>query len=302
MDYMPCTLLRARTNQDIARYMSEADVIFLNSTSHTRWVAEDSPIYRVGVPVGRIFGDVWGLPQLEKYRNMKKFRSKTGTLVADHFRHYDYRVCTCQALFREFCPEYVDTMFWSPHCVDVQNFDVPKDVDVLIWGALGTSADRRRVKNLLMKHVVAPGRQYDAARLIYKIALGGRKYTLVWLRSHGEVYRGSKLYRMISRAKVCCTAPVHQAPVGKYFENAACGSVTLTLKFTDREALGFEHGKNIWISSLGSYLKNLRFLLEHDALVKEMSRNAKELICTRHTPEIRGKELYEFFKRLTGKT
>jgi len=99
-------------------------------------------------------------------------------------------------------------------------------------------------------------------------------------------------------------------PLGKYFENPAAGAVMLSNEFSDRESLGFEHGKNIWILEEGQFvdsvaedyfIENLVYLLEHDDIREEISRNARELIETRHTRDVRAQELYTFLCEETRK-
>jgi glycosyltransferase involved in cell wall biosynthesis len=305
---MPCTVAWAKTNQEVTQYIQGADVILLNRCMHTWWLTDDSPVYKTPIPTARFYLDVWKIPGLkEKVKKNPEFRTIHGTRYADFFRKYDMRISPCKELFEKSCPGWISSMFWSPHCIDVQNFDVPKDIDVLFWG---NPARRYRIRNemrrLLESHVSGKPKRIDKLLTMYRLVLNGRKYRFALLGyNKRRPYCGAKLYELISRAKVCCTGPRLEergVPVGKFFENAACGTVSLTTDFTDREALGFEHGKNIWISKLdlSCFLNDLTYLLEHPNLIDKMSKNAKELIRTRHTPEIRGRELYEFFRERTG--
>ncbi len=83
-------------------------------------------------------------------------------------------------------------------------------------------------------------------------------------------------------------------PLARYFENAACGCVSLTNDFSDREALGFEHGENIWLTTEEKFIGDLVYLLSQDDLLAKMSATARQLIAERHTVGMRANELYRF--------
>jgi len=301
---MPCTLLHARSHQEAVRFVPEADAICLSTFSTNRWVPGNSPIYKASVPVARFYLDVWKIPDLKKFP--PGYRNSHGTLISDFFRKYDIHISVCKELLTRHCPEWIDSMFWSPHCIDVQDYNVEKDIDVLFWGrADGAGGYKTRAKvRALLEHYIVPGSCKIRRELrVCTMSLGKQNYRCVIVDPGSKLYYGPKLHKLISRTKVCCTAPPDcAAPVGKYFENAACGTVSLTTDFTDRGELGFEHGKHLWVAGLNRYMRSLDRLLKRPKLIKEMSKNAKELIRTRHTPAVRGKELYEFLRGETGVT
>jgi len=304
---MPCEVFWARDNQAVVQYIQKADVIFLNMVKETQWLAPDSPIYKSSIPTARFFGDVWKIPGVKKESAVNRKQS----LRRELFRDYDMRITPTNWLFRKNCPEWVDSMFWSPHCIDVQDYPIPRDINVLFWGRADAAAGyttRARAKALVKTCITSQGRPVDTCLTMYDIKLHKRRYNLAMLKP--RLHSGTKLYKLLSRTRVCCIAPPDcsvpggkpvGAPVGKFFENAACGAVSLTTDFTDRERLGFEHGKNIWITTLDRYVRDLDYLLRRPALINEISKNAKELIRTRHTPKIRGRKLYKFLRKRTGK-
>jgi len=273
--------------------MRIADIILLDRCLHTKFLPDKSPIYTAPVPIVRFYLDIWKLPGFKE-----QFEESKGLYCTNFFREYDVRITYCKELFEQYCPEWIDSMFWSPHCVNVQNYDVSRDIDILFWGKVN-STFRGRILSLLMEHVDENAtEEIDEWLSVYKFIANGREYRFGVLKyARYPSYYGKKLYKLISRAKVCPTSPKLEAPVGKFFENAACGAVSLTIDFTDRKELGFEHGENIWLADPKGYLESLTYLLEHPDLVEEMSKNAKELIRTRHTPMIRGRELYRFLRK-----
>jgi len=303
---MPCRVFWAKDNRAVEKHIRRVDVVFLNMIKETKWLASNSPVYDAPVPVARYFGDVWKIPGFRK-----RFEESRGVSCANFFRKYDFRIVPCKKLFERSCPGWLDNMLWSPHCIDAQHYDVPRDIDVLLWGRAGTVDYRTRaqVRQLVKAFICTKGKRFDECLVTYGMKLHGRKYKLAILAPKPRLYSGHKLYELLARAKVCCTAaPDCPLPgggttgaVGKFFENAACGAVTLSPDFADRKELGFEHGKNIWLADPAHYLGELAYLLEHLSLVKEMSKGAEELIRTRHTPTIRGRELYEFLCEKVGK-
>jgi len=312
--YMPCTVLWAKTDKEVEHYIQNVDAVLLNRCCHTGWLSPNSPVYTAPVPVARFYLDVWKIKGIVKKRLRRdpEYRTSYGTRYADFFREYDVRMSPCKELFRRACPEWISSMFWSPHCIDVQNYNVEKDIDVLFWGNISKRYTiRNEMRHLLKGCTVSEGKRIDDLLTMYKIVLNGRKYKFAVLGYHKRrPYHGGKLHKLISRAKICPTGPrtIDGVPIGKFFENAACGAISLTTDFTDREDLGFEHRKHLWITKLyrghklRRFLENLTYLLEHPDLTEEMSKNAKELIRTRHTPRVRGRELYEFLCKRTGKS
>jgi len=224
-------------------------------------------------------------------------------------------------LVERYRAEWLRSMFWTPASMDVQEYDLPRDIDVLFWGTfsyptVGTYPFREFVRIWLKEHIVDKISQVDPHLAMYHVEIGGRKYVYALLKSvpglHSRNpnkvqatygYYGERLYRLVSRSKICCAGPKLKrgVPLGKYFENAACGAVSISREFTDREALGFEHKKNIWITGTKHFASGLTYLLEHDDVVREMSGNARELIRARHTRGIRARELYKFLSKKTGK-
>jgi len=190
-------------------------------------------------------------------------------------------------------------ILWSPWCMDVEDHNIEKDIDVLFWGNPGRP--HYPFRNFILRELTRYS-SLEGVRgqlIVNTLTLGGDSYSYVRLPYRNAGYWGSGLYPLLERAKICCAGSTYiQIPNPKYIENAACGSLTLTNDFSDREALGFEHGKNIWITDEDSFIEDLTFLLENEGLVTEMSTNARTLIAERHTVEIRARELYAFLQEV----
>jgi len=289
--------------EDVRNHIKTADVVLLdNGYRHVPFWDEITFINKSPAFTSRFYVDLWHTRENGAPRDWNEDSIK-----------FDVRITACKELQKKFKPEWAK-VFWSPHCIDVQGYCPPRDIDVLFWGACSPQyAFRQFIRQALRERVVKKIVKVDSFFTIREVAIRGNsyRYGLVdfvpnpvnWKPSREQAvygYYGPRLFRLLSRVKVCCTSPVHRAPIGKFFENAACGSVTLTTDFTDRKELGFEHGKHLWITGEHSFVDDLAHLLEHPDLVEEMSKNAKELIRTRHTPAIRAQELYEFLRREVG--
>jgi hypothetical protein len=189
--------------------------------------------------------------------------------------------------------------FWSPPCVDVQELSTEKDIDVFFWGNPGRSTYPFR--NFILRELTTYSyleRIDEEDELVVNILrMKGREYRYARLPYRNRVHWGPSLYPLLQRAKICCTGSAFcHVPVARYFENAACGVVSVTNDFTDRDELGFEHGKNIWITDEAKFIADLVFLLTHSDVVSEMADNGRKLIAERHTVTRRAAELNDFLE------
>jgi hypothetical protein len=194
--------------------------------------------------------------------------------------------------------------FWSPPCVSIYPYTNNKDIDILFWGKnIEDYPFRQFVYNTLNTKIVAQLPSNYKSLLNYKINLNNKDYNYSVLLPNNEFFYSSELYNLISRSKICCTGShITKVASGKFFENATCGSISLTDKFNDVEILGFEHGKNIWFTDTNNFLTDLEYLLENEDIVISISANAKELIKKKHSLYIRTKELYKYLCAIVGET
>lgn len=292
--HIPCDLMVCRTAADVRKHIKSADVVLLAAASKVPFQDNLEVVFNSGVLTCRFYGDI----HRERIRQ-------------DSINPDVYIVRSWGWLERQ-APEWLDSSFFSPFCVDIPSFDLPRDIDVVFWGSYSSAYKFRPfVRKSLRNLVVGQRKRVNPFLLLHNIDVSGTRYRYACVTPAHEGddsyqhklnygYFGPRLFRLLSKSRIGCVGAV--CPVAKYFENAACGVVTLTNAFLDRKALGFEHGKNIWFTNKKKFLRDLQYLLAHDDLVREISKNAKELIRTRHTPAIRGRELYEFLCEKTGKT
>lgn len=292
--HMPCDLVECHNQDDVERHISDADVVLLRHCWDSLDFLNSLPVY-----IGRFYVDMW--------------RRIPVDIVEP-----DAIIVAYRGLVEEYQPAWLnETLFWSPPCFDVQSYDLPRDIDIVFWGTVtGAYPFRMFVLETLRSMITRTVAVVDPYLTIYEISLAGNKYTLAIVRFISAVttrtpnpdeiaygYYGARLHRLLSRSKICVTGPPESgAAVGRYFENAACGVVTLSEIFTDNEELGFIDTENIFLTSEQLFIDDLESLLTNENAVNYMSTNARKLIQERHTPAIRGRQLYDFLCKETGKT
>lgn len=299
--HLPCELVECYSANAVRKHITGADYVLLDlGYIHVPYWDQLTFLNQKSVPIGRFHVDLWhkrevGAPSTWRENTLR----------------IDFRMVAYRELAEKHRPNWKGKTFWSPHCVDLQSYDIPRDIDVLFWGACSNNYPFRTFAyNKLRSLIIGDPQRTDAFLTIYKIRIDNTTYRLgevkftpnpsVW--SHKVTkqvemgYYGQRLFRLLSRSKITITGPAWGVPVGKYFEHAACGCVTMSPDFTDREALGFNHRDNIWLTNKASFMEDLRYLLKDDANILKISTNAKELMRTRHTPSVRGRELGEFLQ------
>jgi len=329
--HLPCKVVECYSAADVRKHVKTADVVLLDfframnlALNYIHYWKDLTFLNELDIPVGWFYWGVW--PQHGKIVKPMLNAIKI-----------DFYLALQQEIVREFRQHWLDDTFWCLSSMAVQNYNVPRDIDILLWGTVGipskhTYPYREFLRRELKRRIIKKIEDVDPWLSTYSISIGGRKYKYARLRrlqidrpSSRQMkygYYGPKLHELVSRAKICPTGPHRdRIPLGKYFENAACGAVTMSIRFVDDAALGFEHGKTIWFTdrkfpSYPRFSKNdirfpshwqeilnskehdffgdLAYLLEHQEVIQEISNNARELIRTRHTPEVRALGLYKF--------
>jgi hypothetical protein len=289
MRAMPCEVVECYTPKTVYKHGDSADVILLPG-AESSWPPfwNDIAEYVESLPA------FVGIFSIDSYRTVwladrKQIKFDVlfplmYTAYRDHEQELDYG---CKHIF------------WSPCCVGVQNDGTERDIDVLFWG--NPDSTSYPFRNFILRELTRYSslEEIEGELILNNLRLDGWDYRYARLPYRNTGYWGRALYPLLERARICCAGSMDvQVPHPKYFENAACGCVTISNDFSDREALGFEHGRNIWITNQETFIKDLTFLLENEDLVAEMSANARQLIAERHTVRIRADELYQFLRGL----
>jgi len=286
---MGCELFECFDSQSVFEFGNSADVILLS--------AHD---------------DLWPAFWDEISDYIKDLQTFVGIFSIDSYRniwHRGRKPIRFDALFPSMNAIYKEYMvmlgydcryaFFSTCCVDVQVSNNIKDIDILVWGNNGLPSYpfRNFVVRELTRYSISESVKGEL--ICNKLLLGSHEWSYARLPYHNLGYWGDSLYDLLGRSKISITGSgAINAPIAKYFQNAACGCVTITTDFSDRAELGFEHGKNIWITKEDSFIKDLAFLLENDDLVNEMAVNAGQLIADHHTVKIRSLQLEKFLEKM----
>lgn len=289
---LPCELVECYDVEGVYKHGDSADVIFLPGAGSS-W----PPFWNEIAEYVEGLSAFLGIFSIDSYRTIwcpDRARIRFDALLPlmytaylEHAREFNY---DCQHTF------------WSPCCVDVQDHGIEKDIDVLFFGNPGLSIYPFR--NLILRELTRYSslEKVQGQLILNTLTFHGKNYSYVRIPYHNTKYWGYNLYPLLERAKICCTGSAFCfVPMPKIFELAACGCVTITNDFSDREALGFEHGENIWITDEDSFVSDMAFLLESETLINEMSKNARQLIADRHTVDIRASQLYHFLQEVYGK-
>lgn len=303
--YLPCDLIECYSASDVRNHIGSADVVLL----------DNGPRF---VPYWKDLTFLNGSSAFIGYYPLDPWYPRK---LDDLIRSDVYLVSSPKVVKRH-VPQIKHRLFCLPPSIDVQDYYPPRDIDVLFWGAVNYPSEtsypfRAFVTGKLKSSIVGKGKKVDPFLSIYDIDVAGCRYKYGFVKATPGMfswspnvkqltygYYGSRLYRLLSRARICVTGSKIDPgiPLGKFFENAVCGLLTMSNKFAEMGVLGFEHGRNIWITNKERFLDDLTYLLERPNLVEEMSKNAKELIRAKHTRTIRAQELYAFLCRETGKT
>lgn len=294
VDNMPCDTVICCSIDEVWEDISDTDVVLLESLRAVSFRDELTFLNRLPLFIAGFHCDVW-----------------RGPLWIEHAIRIDLSISVYKAVALKNTPAFRDEskFLWLPPRVDVFDFDVVRDIDLICWGALGREYHFRKFTRFVINtYVVKKTQKIDHWLSLFQLHLKGNDYILAILggkRLNPDCYYGEKLFKLLYTSKLCPTGPVSQkgikSVVARYFENAACGVVSITDEMEDQAELGFKHKENIWITDEDHFLDDLIYLLKHDDLVEEMSANAKQLIRERHTIDIRSQQLYQRLCEETGK-
>lgn len=307
IEHLPCETEICFSIEDVHRYAPSADVVILDTSYNLRYWRDLEFINSLSAFTCLRLGDIRGSGSLWESDNVI-----TNLIKFDAFFVYSW------TLMQRHRSEWIGNTFWTPPCVEAQPQEIARDIDVLSWGIVSTAYPFRIfARGALLHCAEGSSTRIDPYLTEYTLLVAGKRYKLaVLLNCHRFTtdlemdeqalaygYYGPRLYELLSRTRISCTGPsIYESPVGKYFENAACGVVTITTPFTDSEPLGFEHGRTIWFTDESKFMGDLEYLLQRKDLVDKMSKGAWTLARDRHAPTVRALELYEFLSEKTGKS
>jgi len=280
--------------EDAKAQLADADVVFLeNIRGLPFWQEIKTEIEAVPL-VCASYCDVWRQPWWFKYLRtdvnvvMTKAAALAALPVTEHSKVY--------------CAGYR---------TDAVDYNVERDIDIILWGDWHHLAypfrmfiQQQHVNKWIEGQTPVTTTGFPRGLNIYEVELGGKKYKLGYVSRKFD-YFGPALHQLLSRCKIACTGPGWKKGIrigtGKYYENPACGTVVVSAIFDEMEELGFEHGKNVWLTDEEKFVTDLIYLLETPELVQQISKNGKELMQSRYTAVAQAAEFYKFLQEKTGK-
>lgn len=285
-----CEYVECHTLEEAREQTVDADVVYLENMLAVAFREELHFLNELPLFVCASYCDIWRRP----------WWGNSAVRIDAHVGVY--RDCAKR------CFPWYDSFYWAPMRVHMEDYDVPRDIDMIFWGQWHDHSYNFR--RFLVANYVEPWTKdmepemVSSGLYLYTIEVNGASYRFARLSQHGDFF-GPKFYQLLSRCKIALSGPIHkkgsQCSAGKFFENAAYGAVGISTKFDDSEDLGFEHKRNIWFTNEECFLDDLVYLLDNPSVVEEIAKNGKDLIRARHTEEIRAKELYDFLCEKTGK-
>lgn len=301
VEQMPCETVICCSTEEVRKHAPTADVVLLESLRAVAF--RDELLFLNDMPLltGAFYCDVW-----------------RGPYWLDHKLRTDVHISIYKDAAHKSRVEFRDPsiFFWAPPRVHLFNCDVPRDIDIVYWGATAREYPFRRFIYFTLINLIVGGPRHSGHQVtkpnpfltLAKVELRGQQYTWGHLANKrlSPRYHGPELAELLCRCKLCPTGPPimknSSAAVARYIENAAHGVISVTSDIDDKEELGFKHKENIWFTDAEHFISDMTYLLENDDLVERMSVNARELVCARHTVDVRSQELYAFLCEKTGKT
>ena len=281
---MPCEVIECIHAKDANAIVNDVDVFFYD-----------------GIRYRHCEGNQFVIPDhvLLAHYDGDPFRDANSSFT----RWPDIMISCQKELYAENRTQYANIeMCWLPGSCNVGDFDCPKDIDVLFWGQIPGYPFRTILHDKIMEYVTGEATIDDVGLYHYPAENDEVNFTYTILPARGlnRGLWGDKFYNIISRSRICVTGSgmVHGA-LGRYFENAAYGALTVTNWFHDSSDLGFEHNRNIWITDEEKFIDDLFYLLRNPDVVDILRWNAWKLIAECHTVDIRASQLYKIlYKRL----
>jgi len=184
----------------------------------------------------------------------------------------------------EWFPELdkISKLVWLPHCIDVNMFNdrkIEKKYDVLMTGYHFDEYYPFRHK----AHELLKG--YDYYTEIERPPETGYKDNTRWPMAHD-------FSKVLNQAKICITSGSKlNYLILKYYEMAASNTCIFSNWFDELEDIGFIPNENIVVMNFDNLDGQIKWWLENDKERKRVSQNAYNLVMSRHTADIRAKEL-----------
>ena len=199
-------------------------------------------------------------------------------------QHWDIVFHRFKYPIMEWFPELTKTskLVWLPHCVDVDMFK-----------------DRKLTKKY---DVIIPGWHFDEyypyRHKAHELLKDKHYYTEIE-RPPETGYKDNSRWpvaddfsKVLNKSKICITDGLkHNYVILKYFEMAASNTCIFSNWFDELADVGFKPNENMVVMDFNNLDSQIRLWLDHDKEREKIAENAYNLVMSRHTADIRAKEI-----------
>ena len=204
---------------------------------------------------------------------------------------FDFVFHRFNTAFHKVHPEAKDRhcCIWLPHAIDTERF-------------YARGSHKNRTKDVLHLGIVDefyPNRQEAVFQL------NGRPYFELIPRPKESMDRekkwpvGEDYAELIASAHICITGgSIYDAPVLKYFEFPACGTLLMSNWFSDLGLLGFVPGINMVVSDNNDLAGQIGDLLNDKSKIKNIAFKGMKLIHECHNLDLRARQFLNWLNQL----
>lgn len=194
--------------------------------------------------------------------------------------------------FHKYHPEarYDFKCFWLPHSTDISKF---KDNQSERKGVLHVGV-HPKIYYPFRANVVEQLRKKRYFTHIPRPKEGGDK-RLKWPINEDYI-------NILNMAKICITGgSIFNAPVQKYVEIPAVGTLLMSNWFSDLGLLGYQDGHNMVAYNKENLVDKVEGLLKDNDKITKIANNGMKLIHSKHTSSIRAKQFINNICQIIGK-
>lgn len=292
VDFIKLPLLGCKAGE-FARKVSRREIIIdsivnpvLNKKKYdfiltdANFAFENEPWDKIKIPRGMIIQDVHcvanPITDSNPYMQMEIAKKQHWDIIFHRFKTAIFE------WFDDMIKEMNCKTIWMPHSIDLNVFNdykLKKDIDVLMsgWHFPEIYPWRHKAHEIL--------KDCSFYTEVQRPPESGKIDNTRW--PVADDYS-----KLLNRSKICITGGLKfNYPILKYFEMAASNTCIMSNWFDELGDLGFVPEKNIIVMDFDNLKKQIKWWLEHDKEREEISKNAYELIISRHTSDIRAQEI-----------
>ena len=201
--------------------------------------------------------------------------------------------------FIKYCRKNKERIIPLPHVISTSEFQKlslsQKRIDISVPGC--SYVERKKAYAKLKEANLKPAVHLFLDKLVryieyyFKIKIGSSKYGVFFYR---WIFS-----RLIALSKITFTdGSLLQAPVRKYFEIPALGSVLCAKGFYNYSALGFVAGKHFIETDSSTIVKKVKFLLKNPEEMELIINQSQSLIKERHSDIAWSKYMIEIYNKI----